>query len=177
MCKVLYIVAFGLALAACPGPTTLSWDFFTARTPPPPPEPTALRLESDPPGAEAKTSFGAGCMTPCSVPLTGARGDFAITMTREGYLPQTVPVQVAAPETPGAGGLRLTPNPVFAKLEPVTPPKKKKKAGKKVAAKPKPSTRSAAAATESGAPATETAAPASESAAPSTLASWPWLSR
>ena len=58
-------------------------------------------------------------------------------MTLNGYLSQTVPIQVQASEAPDAGGLRFTPNPVFAKLEPNSP-KKKKKAAKKIAAKPKP---------------------------------------
>jgi hypothetical protein len=75
-------------------------------------------------------------VTPCEVPLTGARGDFEITMLREGYLPQTVPVQVVRAEA-SAGGPQFTPNPVFAKLEPTVQPKKKK-ARKKVADKPKP---------------------------------------
>ena len=62
-------------------------------------------------------------------------------MTLEGYLPQTLPVQALAAETPDAAG-RFTPNPLFAKLERVAPNKLEravpKKNRKKVATKPKP---------------------------------------
>ena len=98
--------------------------------------PLRYGLKSDPPGAEAKSSLGPGCRTPCALPVAGAGGSFAVTMTMPGYLPQTVPVQVLAPGAPDAGGARFTPNPVFAKLEPTRPAKKK--ARKKVAAKVKP---------------------------------------
>jgi hypothetical protein len=68
--------------------------------------------------------------------MAGINGDFAVTMTLKGHLPQTLPVQVAAADPPDAGGGRLTPNPVFAKLEPAK--KKKAAAPKTAAAKPKP---------------------------------------
>src|SRR5215217_1897930 len=52
-----------------------------------------LRLDSDPPGAEAQASFGMSCHTPCILPL-GGDGDFVVTFVRPGYLPVTVPIAV-----------------------------------------------------------------------------------
>jgi hypothetical protein len=134
MSRVVYVIACGLTLAACSG-SAPNWGNIFGGSPPPPPEPVALRIESDPPGAEAKSSIGPGCRTPCALPIAEAGGNFAVTMTLPGYLPQTVPVQVLAPGAPDAGGARFTPNPVFAKLESSRPAKKK--ARKKLAAKAK----------------------------------------
>src|ERR1700722_13758391 len=53
-----------------------------------------IQLESTPPGAEARTSFGPGCKTPCSVNAPLPDGNFAVTYTLEGFLPVTVPVAV-----------------------------------------------------------------------------------
>jgi hypothetical protein len=126
MSRVLYVVACGLTLAACSG--SPNWgNIFGGASPPPPPEAAALRIESDPPGAEATSSLGPVCRTPCAMPIAGAGGNFAVTMT----------VQVLAPDAPDVGGGRFTPNPVFAKLE-ASKPAKKKAARKKVADKPKP---------------------------------------
>ena len=52
----------------------------------------SLRFESDPSGAEVRTADGQVCRTPCSLslPLTAQSANF----TLEGYLPQSVPVQI-----------------------------------------------------------------------------------
>src|SRR4051794_39076975 len=50
-----------------------------------------VNLVSDPPGAEARTSLGPGCRTPCTVAVP-ARGDFTVTFALAGYEAQTVPV-------------------------------------------------------------------------------------
>jgi PEGA domain len=52
----------------------------------------SLRFESEPSGAEVRTSDGQVCRTPCSLslPLTAQSANFSL----DGYLPQTVPVQV-----------------------------------------------------------------------------------
>src|SRR5262249_20819270 len=39
-----------------------------------------IKLESDPPGADARTSVGPGCQTPCTVAIP-ARGDFTVTFS------------------------------------------------------------------------------------------------
>src|SRR5262245_40465502 len=89
MRRVAYIVACGLTACACSG-SAPNWSLFS--TPAPPPPPAALRVESDPPGAEAKSSLGLSCRTPCELRVADTRQDFLVTMTLEGYLPQTLPV-------------------------------------------------------------------------------------
>ena len=88
----------------------------------PKPAVVMLRLESEPPGAEAQASFGMSCHTPCILPL-GGDGEFVVTFVRSGYLPVTVPISVQVPqdrEDPEITLLRLAPrivpNPVVARL-------------------------------------------------------------
>src|SRR5262249_31789010 len=73
------------------------------------------------PGAEAKTSLGQNCRTPCQFRVQ--RGsEFSVTFTLSGYQPQTVSVR---PEADGAVAVpRLAPNPVHVHLHAVAPPKK-----------------------------------------------------
>lgn len=122
-----------------------------------------LKLESDPPGAEAVTSAGPGCRTPCTVSVP-AREELTVTFNLPGYLPQTVPVrmQAASPgtETEFATVAELTPNPVFAQLEPAPPPAP----AKKKRAKPRTAAKTPAAAT-SGTPA-QPATPGSQPTVP-----------
>jgi hypothetical protein len=104
-----------------------------------------VHLQSEPAGAEAKTSQGSSCQTPCSLELS-ANGDIYVTFSLDGYQTQTLPVKSAPPPgrvEPGTyPTVALTPNPVFAQLEPIAPTspvKKKPKPPKHVAAaKPKP---------------------------------------
>ena len=85
----------------------------------------SLTIESDPPGADAKTSIGASCRTPCMVPVAADR-EFTVSYSLNGYLPQVIAVRRAcrsrsssrsrpAARCPAAD---LTPNPVFAQLQP-----------------------------------------------------------
>ena len=54
-----------------------------------------VQLESTPPGADARTSLGPGCKTPCSVTVPTPEGsDFTVTYTLDKFQPATVPVQV-----------------------------------------------------------------------------------
>ena len=87
----------------------------------------SLTLESDPPGADAKTSLGPGCRTPCMLPVPADR-EFSVSYTLNGYLPQTVAVTPrqfdnvrpdigSPPPSP-----EVTPNPVYAQLQPAPPP-------------------------------------------------------
>ena len=48
-------------------------------------------IETRPAGAEAKLSNGLYCMTPCSVKVK-RRGDFVVTLTKEGYETTTATV-------------------------------------------------------------------------------------
>src|SRR5262249_55902489 len=69
----------------------------------------ALTIESEPPGAEAKTSLGQNCRTPCQFRVQPG-SEFSVTLTLSGYQPQTVSVR---PEADGAVAVpRLAPNPV-----------------------------------------------------------------
>ena len=90
----------------------------------------SLTIESDPPGADAKTSLGASCRTPCMIPVAADR-EFTVSYALNGYLPQVVPVRRECPNgqvrarSRGGGAVRrpdLTPNPVYAQLEPAPPP-------------------------------------------------------
>ena len=89
----------------------------------------SLTIESDPPGADAKTSLGASCRTPCMMPIAADR-EFTVSYALNGYLPQVVTVTPRMPERtrlePEVGGGAalpdLSPNPVFAQLEPAPPP-------------------------------------------------------
>jgi len=105
-----------------------------------------LQLESQPAGAEAKTSLGPSCRTPCKLPIT-AGPDFTVGFTLDGYQPQTVAVKVirtyARPDWEGKtrADPEFDPNPTHAVLvavppppEPPKPPPAKKKP--RVAAKP-----------------------------------------
>lgn len=140
----------------------------------------ALRIESEPPGADAKTSLGQSCRTPCELPVQ-AGGELSVTVALNGYQPQTVSVQPEAPS--GAlgsitGSPRLAPNPVHVELQPAPAPSAKKPAAKKkpvTAARPAPATAPvASAATPAPAPAPSPEPPA-EAAASAT--NYPWPSR
>jgi len=50
----------------------------------------ALKFESDPPGAEIRTSKGQTCATPCELSVPSR--EQLVTITKNYYLPQTVQV-------------------------------------------------------------------------------------
>ena len=105
-----------------------------------------VRFESEPPGAEAKTSNGQTCRTPCALALP-ANAPIAVTFTLNGYQPDSENIEPIA----NSNGLpEFRPNPVQVELTPAPPPLKsvkkpaaKKKTGAKPAAKPKPKTSAA----------------------------------
>jgi hypothetical protein len=156
-----------------------SWDFLKSA-----PQTEALRIESEPPGADAKASSGQECRTPCELTLP-AGSELSVTLALNGYQPQTVSVR---PEAPGAGSrdanggfggvAHLAPNPIYAELTPAGPapaPKKHVKRKKPVAAvrpaTPPPTT--TASAPTAAPPPPMPAAPAAESAASATNYPWP----
>jgi hypothetical protein len=85
-----------------------------------------LTIETDPPGADARTSMGATRRTPCALPVPVA-DEFTVSYELAGYMPQTISVK----PLPGESGLLgtsgtpapLEPNPVFAALQPAAPAK------------------------------------------------------
>ncbi len=97
-----------------------------------------VQLESQPSGADAKTSVGPGCKTPCSVAVTTADPNFTVSYTLAKFQPATVSVTVV--KNPGdlttSATATTDPNPVFAELQPEGPPPKAHKMHPK--RKPKP---------------------------------------
>jgi PEGA domain len=79
-----------------------------------------LDLDSTPSGAEATTSLGGSCRTPCSLEVT-AEGPFTITFTHEGYEPTTLTVKILHAKM-GVSERQFAPNPVLASLAPAEPP-------------------------------------------------------
>ena len=85
MRRFIAIAAAGISLTGCasfsPAPATVT-----------------VQLDSVPAGADARTSQGQSCKTPCSVAVPAAEG-FSVSYTLANYQPLTVPVQV--PHQPG----------------------------------------------------------------------------
>jgi hypothetical protein len=113
MSKVYVFVICGAALAGC----TASGDLMKTATPTVP-----LQFESEPAGAEVKTSGGQTCRTPCALAVPAA--DMQVTYSLNGYQPQTVAVKLVPPEEIRGGddsGVTMTqphfdPSPVMAEL-------------------------------------------------------------
>ncbi len=159
MRRVIVIAAAGFSLAGC---SSFSMDAFKS-TPPT----VQVQLDSTPQGADARTSLGQGCKTPCSVAVTAPDAGFSVTYTMDKFQPATVPVQVI--HDPGdfttPAKTNIDPNPVVAELQAGgPPPKPAKKARPK---KPKPAAAAAPAAPASGAADSAFPAPATQAAAPS----------
>src|SRR5215475_14701048 len=121
--------SLGMGLGGCSSVPSLSsfGDYFKS-TPPS----IQVQLESNPPGADAKTSLGPGCKTPCSVSVAAPDTGFSVSYTLNKYQPANVPVQVIHnPGDLGGPGTTVTdPNPVFAELQPAGPPPKAHKGTK-----------------------------------------------
>ncbi|MEA2921432.1 MAG: hypothetical protein QOF07_1395 [Bradyrhizobium sp.] len=90
----------------------------------PAPPTVQVELDSVPPGADAVTSVGPGCKTPCSVALAAPDAGFSVTYTLNKFQPATVPVQVVhiPADTSTPASTSLDPNPVVAELKPAGPP-------------------------------------------------------
>ncbi len=173
MSRVIVLMACGLMLAACSA-TMPSLDFLKSA-----PQSETLAIESEPPGAEAKTSLGQSCRTPCQLAVQPG-SEFSVTLALSGYQAQTVSVR---PEADGAGAApQLAPNPLHVSLQRVAPPRKpaaKKKAPGETAARPAappPMASAAPASAPSPAPALAPAASAAAESAPSAT-DYPWASR
>jgi hypothetical protein len=165
MYRVIAVVGGALALAACSStPDWMSLDGLK-----PGPVMDTVRFESEPPGADVKTSNGQTCRTPCALALP-TDATLSVTFTLNGYLPETDQLEVIS--TPGSPP-QLRPNPVLAELSPAPPPPKPaKKPVRKRAAKPaaaKPAAKKPAAPK----PAAQAPAPAPAAPAPQGAAS-PW---
>lgn len=137
MNRVIVVVAFGLSVSAC----NSSWPPNMPKMPDFPsmpsmasftpqfdslfgPQPVTLKIDSEPPGAEAKMSSTASCRTPCTLTLKTA-ADFTVDVSLSGFEPQRLPVKVMPAEDPRFGsegdarGPRLVPDALFVELVPV----------------------------------------------------------
>jgi hypothetical protein len=154
MYRVIIIVSGALALAACAS----NLDALK-----PSPIMDAVRFESEPPGAEAKTSNGQTCRTPCAIALP-VNVPLTVTFTLNGYQPETENIEpISMTGTP----TQLGPNPVVVELTPA--PKSVKKPAPKRKTSAKPATRTRPATSNAPAPAPVSAAPAQQQAP----APWP----
>jgi hypothetical protein len=125
-----------------------------------------LQFESEPAGAEVKTSGGQTCKTPCALAVPAA--DFMATFALTGFEPQTVAVKMMPPDDVrgdtevaiGAALPRFDPSPVYAELVKAAPrrPAKKPRVARP-AAEPQP---------RAAAPTTQPASPPPPSSSP-----WP----
>jgi len=124
-----HVIAIALAGASLGGCSSFSVGDYFKSTPPS----IQVQLESNPPGADAKTSLGPGCRTPCSVSVAAPDAGFSVSYTLNKFQPATVQVKVLrnpgdlnnSPET-----TVTDPNPVYAELEPEAPPAKGRKGTK-----------------------------------------------
>jgi hypothetical protein len=118
MRRVIVIAAAGISLAGC---SSFSMDYFK-----PTPPTVQVQLDSTPQGADARTSLGPGCKTPCTVAVAAPDNGFSVTYTMNKFQPATVPVQVV--HNPGdfssPASTNIDPNPVVAELQPSGPPPK-----------------------------------------------------
>jgi hypothetical protein len=163
MRRVIVIAVAGASLAGCssfPSMSSFSLDAFKSAPPT-----VQIQLDSTPQGADARTSLGPGCRTPCAVAVAAPESGFSVTYTLARFLPATVPVRVV--RIPGdfttPDSTTFDPNPVVAELQPAGPPPKPPKPPAKMhrpkPKKPKPPN-GAAAPADSGSPFPNPAQPA-----------------
>lgn len=117
MSRIIVVAACGFLLAAC-SMSMPSMDFFKST-----PATEVLRIESEPPGADARTSQGQTCQTPCELNVPTGE-ELAVTVAMAGYQPQTLPVRQ---EGKGSDS-RFQPNPVYVELQTAAPVKPAKPA-------------------------------------------------
>jgi hypothetical protein len=129
MRRIVVVAVAGFGLAGC---SSFSMDSFRSAPPT-----VTVQLDSVPPGAEARTSAGQGCKTPCSIAVPAA--DFSVTYTLNKFQTVTIPVQVV--NLPGdlttPASTSIDPNPVVAELQPAVPVRKQSTKQIRRPAKPK----------------------------------------
>jgi hypothetical protein len=165
MYRVIAFVSAGILLAACSagGESPSTGQFKNPFAPKPAME--TVRFESQPPGAEAKTSTGQSCRTPCALALP-AEKPFTVTYTLTGFQPQTENIELVSQ---GDGTSSLRPNPVLVELTAAPQQKKKPPAKRRVSAKPKPKPKAQAQQPAAAAP----PPPMQPAAQPRTNSPWP----
>src|SRR4030081_3195702 len=112
-------IVIAVAGASLPGCSSFSLAAFK-----PTPPTVQVQLESVPAGADAHTSLGPGCKTPCSVAVPAPDSGFSVTYTLNKFQPATIPVQVI--HIPGdfstPATTSLVTSPVVAELQTAGPP-------------------------------------------------------
>ena len=144
MRRVIVIAIAGASLGGC---SSFSLGDYFKSTPPS----VQVQLESQPPGADATTSLGPGCKTPCSVSVPAPdSNNFSVSYALNKFQPATV--QVSVVRNPGDFSNPATtvtdPNPVFAELQPAVQARHTGMKAKRVK-KPKPAAASTAPAAQS----------------------------
>jgi hypothetical protein len=128
---VVAVASLGIGVAGCSVSSWMpSWDLSFPSAPPPA---STIQLESEPAGADAKSSIGPGCRTPCALTVATAN-PFTVTFALPGYQPQTIPVapRPTVEQREAGQALKFDPDPVYAQLEPIpAAPAKGKKKGQK----------------------------------------------
>src|ERR1700752_630988 len=137
-------IASALLAASCTS-WTPSWNFLPSSIASG--ANVSLTIESDPPSADAQTSLGTACRTPCMIPVPADRS-FTVTYSLNGYVPQAIQVgprgvEVGGVDVAGAPSdgystamPELTPNPVYAQLQPAPPPAPSRKGKGRAPKKP-----------------------------------------
>jgi hypothetical protein len=168
MSRVIAVVACGFTVAACSA-SVPSLNFLNSSPPT-----AAVRFESEPPGAEVKTSSAQSCHTPCELNIQVAP-ELSATVALAGYQAETVSLRSEGSSV--FSSPRLAPNPVHVQLQPapVAPAKKKMRKRPAVASAAARAKSSVASAADAPAPmsAAAPAAPASEKAASASNYPWP----
>jgi hypothetical protein len=115
--------------SATAAPKTSSSSYFDAFKQKPPEK--VMLIESNPGGVQAKASFGKTCTTPCTM-LVSEPGDFTVTFTQAGYVPQTLTVHVNVEPAGWTTGPSLVFDPpsLFPTLEKSAPPAVARKGAK-----------------------------------------------
>ena len=112
MRRAIVIAAAGLSLAGC---SSFSMGDYFKSTPADGAGAARIRRRQ---GADARTSVGPGCKTPCSVAVPVPDGGFSVTFSMNKFQPATVPV--TGNKNPGdfttPASTSIDPNPVVAEL-------------------------------------------------------------
>ena len=120
-CALPIFIVIALSGAALAGCSSFSLDSLK-----PAPQVVQLQLESVPSGAEARTSTGQTCKTPCSVAVPTDVTGLSVAFTLNKFQPATVPVMII--NNPGdlttSASTTIEPSPVVAELKPAGPPPK-----------------------------------------------------
>jgi len=148
---VVAVASFGLA-----GCSSLSMDALK-----PAPKTVSIQVDSVPQGADATSSLGGSCKTPCSLSVPDNAESFNVAFTLPNHLPLTVPVQVT--RRPGdyitsQPAIVFDPNPIVGELQ-TEPPKRPVRRKPRRRPAPKPAAAAPAPAASSAFPAPQTTAP------------------